>query len=197
MKLWTIQTMACYEKLLQDKVIYGTPEFRMEEYSFQYEWLIKQMEDRLGNRPHSTCYPIWAWYQWLDSKRNFSDLRSPGHLYKGMEGVRLAIEKNENELLLSDFHSWIKPLHYNYLGKTKKDYTDFDIMLNRKRLRYAAFKDLTEELQTAMMKSWESIFDIDDYFRYSGVKRKDKRIQVTCWSLHLEEVVKVTKFVGR
>ena len=99
MKLWTIQTKACYEKLLQDKVIYGTPEFIMDEYyTFHYEQLIKQMEERMGKRPNSTCYPIWAWHQWLNSNRNFPDLRSTAHLAKGVAGVRLEIEKDDKEL---------------------------------------------------------------------------------------------------
>ena len=37
-----------------------------EKYDAPYNWMVAQMEDRIGKRPEGVTYPIWAWhtYSW-------------------------------------------------------------------------------------------------------------------------------------
>jgi hypothetical protein len=198
MTLWTIQTIEQYENLLSKKVIYGDARFMEREFVSAYDWLVTQIEKRIGPGPFPGCYPIWAWYQWEGQKRRKPDLRFSSHLPKGTKGVRIQIEKDENEVLLSDFDLWHYPLSsLGYLGTSELDSQTFDEKLKEQNLYDARFDALPEIFQQKIEKSWELIFDMefdDPYFTY---KKEEKSIQATFWSLSVTEIVRAEKFIAR
>ncbi|UOH75436.1 DUF3841 domain-containing protein [Acinetobacter schindleri] len=96
--LWTIQHQDFYKTLIQEKIVYAAlrPEID-SEYLTGYEWLRKQMDNKIGKRPFPTCYPIWAWYQWNGIQQAKPDLRYSCHLNKGTPGVRLTIYSKRDQ----------------------------------------------------------------------------------------------------
>ena len=83
MELWSIQTIKAWDELQNIGFLRGKEDFAIKDFLVPYQWMISQMEKRIGNKPDVNCYPIWAWYQWKDDKHKSPDLRSKGHSPKG------------------------------------------------------------------------------------------------------------------
>lgn len=199
MKLWTIQTIEWYEKFQETGIIYGEKEFVEPDFVFGYEWLIKQMEERIGPKPTTDAFPLWAWHTWESKNKRKPDLRSTAHFMKGTKGVRLEIEKDPNSILLSDFDLWHFPLsYYYYIGNSEADVNRFDDYLKSKGFSYSDdYFDLSPEIQDEIQKSWVKIFDLQLNDPFVTYKPEDKVIQSTFWSLTTEEVKKVDFFTAR
>jgi len=50
-------------------------------------------------------------------KKRMPDLRSCGHLPRGIPGIRLELEVEEERVLLSDFSMWHAVLNQTYLAE--------------------------------------------------------------------------------
>lgn len=198
MKLWTVQPIEWYEKLTQDGIIYGTESYIYDEYIFGYKWLMSRMEERIGPKFHNNNFPIWAWYQWDGINKKKPDLRSTSHFMKGVEGVRIEIEKDDKDVLLSDFSLWHFPLSYHdYIGKSEEDCNDFETRLDKLGLSMKFYNDYPLNIQIEIQKSWERIFDLNFEDSYITQKNENKVIQATFWSLSIDEIKKVDKFKNR
>ncbi|WP_276391889.1 DUF3841 domain-containing protein [Eudoraea chungangensis] len=200
-RLWTIQPVAWYNKLLVKGKIYGDMRFIdvHDSWKTAYDWMTHQMELRLGKKPKPRCYPIWAWFQYTDAKHKKPDLRYSGHLSPKTEGVRIEFVKSKKEILLSDFMLWHYPLSFKtYIGINEIDLLQFEELLKSKSLEQVDYNQLTSDYRNKISKSWERIFDLDftgnDYY---SVPRIDKSIQATFWSLNIDEVVEVKQFIAR
>lgn len=185
MRLWTIQPKMFYEKLLQEKVVFCKPELseHIQEWNFKpaYDWLVSQMECRIGAAPVGVRYPIWAWYT-LDGKNEKPDLRKTEFRYYREEQVCIELEIPDQYVLLSDEEEWHVVLNDWYLANDE----DFD-------REYEWFKALPEnEQEAAKQKSWEKIFQV---FKEDGTSAK--YIQATFWELRLEYAKSVRFFKGR
>jgi hypothetical protein len=86
MILWTIQPLEWYNELLKYGFISGKQPYVDEDFLSPYHWLMNQMDKRIGKRPFSECYPVWAWYQYNGSNKRKPDLRSTGFLPKSTKG---------------------------------------------------------------------------------------------------------------
>ncbi len=198
MKLWTIQPIEWYEILLNEKIIYGERKYVEPDFLYGYEWLIKVMEERIGKRPLKDSFPVWAWYQYLATNKMRPDLRESGYLEKGEVGVRIEIEKDEKEVLLSDYTLWHSPLGNNYyIGESENDAMKFEKMLEDKKLDKVEFEKLPTDIRKQIERSWLKVFDLDYDCPYFAHKKEDKSIQASFWSLSVDEIVKVDKFIAR
>ena len=75
MILWTIQEEAVYHIIMEKGVYRCAPErIFIPECRYQYDWLVRQMEERIGPSPEGVEYPAWAWYSW-EGERKKPDLR--------------------------------------------------------------------------------------------------------------------------
>ena len=90
--------------LQRDGILYG-PETVDDSIFWRtaYDWMVEQMERRLGPRPKPGAYPLWAWYQWDGAARRRPDLRSSAHVPGGTKAVRIEFEIAEEQIVLSDF----------------------------------------------------------------------------------------------
>lgn len=199
MKLWTIQPKLIHDKLMKDKCIYYSNKQHVDEdFIDGYEWLISEMEKRVGKKPFEDCYPVWAWYQYNSIKSAKPDLRRSAHLPEGTEGVRLTIEKPDNEVLLSDFDLWHNPLCYKgFIGNSEEETLTFYKELEDKGLGRVPFEDLPSEIKVKIQNSWEKIFDMDYDCEYHTYPKNLKSIQATFWQLKIVEVKKVEYFTAR
>jgi len=165
-----------------------------------YEWLARQMEERLGYRPSERALPLWAWFQCDGAECEKPDLRTSGYLLRGESGVRIEFKISDRLILLSDFDLWHYVLNYWYLPESLKDAEDFDARLARRGLSYYKTKPLQNETyHRKIAESWARIFDLDwaDSKRSIARPRARKSIQATFWDLRLDQVRDVRFFKAR
>ncbi|MGH1383341.1 DUF3841 domain-containing protein [Kordia sp.] len=200
-KLWTIQDERGWNELQTKGIYTGKKEFILPEFIKGYDWLRMQMEQRIGKPESLEQYPVWAWYQSIDSKRKRPDLRASGHLPSGEIGYRIEFEKEEKEILLSDFVLWHWPLCYHdYIAGSEKEAISFDEEKECKNIHgflSGHLEKLPPSFQTKIKKSWEKIFDMNFDLEYYTDPYHKKKIQATFWELKKEEIIKVDKFIAR
>jgi hypothetical protein len=199
MKLWTVQPVEWYLKLQEQQIISGEKQYVDECFLAAYDWLIPEMENRIGNKPYPDCYPIWAWYQYENEKKPKPDLRNSALLNKGKAGVCIEIEKDVKDVLLSDFTMWHFPIAGHYISDSEEDDNTFDLLLKQNGFVYSDpdFDAIPVELKHRIIKSWDKIFDLNYECNFQSYKKSEKQIQATFWSLCLNEIVKVTEFIAR
>jgi hypothetical protein len=194
MKLWTIQPLEFYNKLISDGEIHSSEKYAESDFNDAYKWIIKQMENRIGQRPNKNNYPIWAWYQYNNVKSKRPDLRTSGFLPKGTKGVRIEFEKPENKILLSDFNLWHFVLNYWHIADNERQEFEFDKLLQKSNIKFIDKEKYTPSLKKIVENSWKKIFDMNYEFEYVTEKFKEKKIQATFWNLKKTEIIKVDFF---
>lgn len=201
MKLWTIQSLKWYENFVKNGVIYADPTrinwLKEENFALAYDWLIAEMEQRLGKKPLSNCYPIWAWYQWQDSQKRKPDLRFSSVGNKGEKSVLLEIEKADNQVLLSDFELWHSVLNEWCITDNELEDDLFNQALARVGIDFCDKNAYPTNLRQQMIESWQKIFDMDYCSEYSTRPFEKKSIQATFWRLSQEEVRSVRFFTAK
>ena len=187
MILWTIQEEEVYETIMQTGVYRcDFSKSYMQDWKLQYDWIVSQMIDRIGDKPIGVDYPVWAWYQ-KKGKRKEPDLRwERWHCgWKGERFACLEIEIPDGEVLLSDFDAWSGILNDALLSDTEEE----DEELERK------YNSLSgQERQKMKYENWEGIFDITP-FENDWTIRGDT-IQATFWELRKDQIISVRMFSG-
>lgn len=192
MVLWSIQPLEEWDRLQTTKVLRGAEQFVWPEFLPAYQWLRQQMRQRICRPPDEATYPMWAWYQWRDSRRRKPDFRWIRHheLRPGSSVVRLELEVDASRVLLSDFVLWHCAINNWYLSSSRKD----DLAFERERAARgfsSPLFPLPPDLQRRVTESWERIFDLDWYNRNWTNKLEDKTIQATLWEIRLDDVRRV------
>ena len=186
MRLWTVQPKDLYEKLLKEKVVRCRLELSewVDDPNFRkaYDWMVLQMEQRIGKAPEGVQYPVWAWHT-LAGQNKKPDLRGTEFRYYTGEQACIELEIPDHEVVLSDEGDWHIVLNDSYCVS---DMENFDN-------EYEWFDSLSdEEKEIVKRKSWEQIFDV---MHEDGTTAM--YIQATFWELHLEDVKNVRFFKGR
>ena len=189
MLLWTIQPEEVLRMLRcngvfhcnSDKTIYLNDDWKFDQ---SYDWMVKQMEKRIGKRPEGVKYPIWAWHT-FDWKHKKPDLRD--HYFSAHYGVYACIEIDvpEETVLLSDEENWHYVLNdwYFSAAKSEEEYNFYET-------EYEALPD--DEKSRAREKSWEHIFEVEPID--TEWHRQGCYVQAVFWELKLSQVRKVTWF---
>lgn len=196
--LWTIQSINFWNDLNEKKIICVKEDFINPEWKSGYDWMKKQMEKRIGLPKSKNQYPVWAWYQYFNSKKRKPDLRQSSYLPPGTEGVRIEFTKDESEILLSDFNLWHYPLSYKgFIGSNEDEALMFERDFIVLGLENERFDTYPISIKKKIIKSWDKIFDMDFEDAYYTHPFNDKMIQATFWELRSDEIVKVKKFIAR
>ena len=108
MILWTFQPIEIWNLIRETGTYRCDPaKCSMPEFADAYQWLIRQMEQRIGPRPNGVEYPVWAWYM-QNGKQRKPDLRSErwGYGQGDEDYVCIELEIPDEQVLLSDFDDW-------------------------------------------------------------------------------------------
>lgn len=185
MILWTSQEEAVYNKLLKTGVyrcdlnLSPTKDCRK-----QYDWLVRQMKQRIGPPPEQVTYPVWALYQ-QDGKHRKPDLRRERWAV-GCNGERFAcleIEIPDRDVLLSDFDAWCMLLSDFLISDTEQEGCCLE----------AQYEALSPSEKRRMKdKNWERVFNLSPL--NNGWSRRGYDIQANFWELRLEQVRDVRFF---
>ena len=185
MILWTCQEETVYQQLLKTGVYRCDFNLsQMQECREQYDWLVRQMKQRIGPPPNEVTYPVWAFYQ-QDGKHRKPDLRRERWAC-GCNGARFAcleIEIPDREVLLSDFDYWCIILNNGLLSDTEQE----------DRCLEAQYDALSPSEKRRMKeRNWERVFNLSPLD--NEWMRKGYDIQATFWELRLEQVRDVRFF---
>ena len=190
-KLYTVQPICVYNQLIRDKVFIADPIQSSfyhpdneddENFVRAYDWLIKEMKTRLPKKPRDAKIPIWGWYRYCGE--NKLDLRRYGKVKKPY--CVLEIDKPKNEVLLSDFTDWHNVLNDYYLPQNGPDdeieklCDEYDQLVIHNPKKAKALK----------LESWRNVFNIEPN-EYDS----KEYIQGTFWTLDIDEVRKVRKYL--
>lgn len=118
-----------------------------------------------------------------------------GHLPKGTKGVRLELDLDPQEILLSDFADWHFPLNDFFLPLDETESEQFD--REEREAGYDCRGPRPEPLQSRVLTSWERIFDFTRECRDWRGRFRARDIQATFWELRMEHVRDVTFYTDR
>ena len=185
MILWTSQEEAVYNELLKTGVYRCDLNLSpMKDCRKQYDWLVRQMKQRIGPPPEQVTYPVWALYQ-QDGKHRKPDLRRERWEF-GCDGERFAcieIESPDRDVLLSDFDAWCIILSDFLISDTEQE----------DRCLEAQYEALSPSEKRRMKeKNRERVFDLSPL--NNSWARRGYEIQATFWELRLEQVRDVRFF---
>lgn len=166
---WTLQNENAWEIFREQGYLEGIREYA--GYPDEYQWMMKQMKKRLLN--YNGEYPIWLW-----PKK--PDMRSTGHFNSQTRCVRITLELDDKDVLISDFMEWHIVLNDGFNADNEQEYDDF----------YAGRLSITKE------ESWERIFDFQRSQDPEWVGTRDWLQGVTGRVL-LNNVKKVEQFTSR
>ena len=156
------------------------------------------MKTKIGLPKIKNQYPIWAWYQYHDSKHRKPDLRRNGHLPKGTKGIRIEFDKPTNKVLLSDFILWHSPLSYkSYIAENEKEREQFENKLIKLRIEGVSFQKLPKKIKTEIENSWQRIFEMNPKDENYTDKKDKKMIQACCWQINKSEIRKIETFIAK
>ena len=185
MILWTSQEEAVYNELLKTGVYRCDLNLSsMKDCREKYDWLVRQMKQRIGPPPEQVTYPVWALYQ-QDGKHRKPDLRRERWEF-GCDGERFAcieIEIPDRDVLLSDFDAWCMLLSDFLISDTEQEGCCLEA-------QYEALSP--SEKRRMKEKNRERVFDLSPL--NNGWARRGYEIQATFWELRLEQVRDVRFF---
>jgi hypothetical protein len=189
LKLWSIQFDYKLDELLsKGKII--CVENKFDKYwDKEYRWMADQMAQKLGQPQYKNQYPVWAWYQHESDIKPRPDLRKSAHLPTGNKGIRIEFEKEDEEVLLSDFILWHFPLSYKSLiADNERANKRFDKKLRELGLDKTDFENLPHEIKLEIEDSWQKIFDMNFKSKYYTDVQSKKMIQACVWEISEEEI---------
>lgn len=183
--LWTIQNEAVFDLFQETGILRADPNHLIfdGDYHDAYDWMVYQMQQRIGPAPADVQYPVWAWYQW-DGKRKRRDLRQSGYAKRGTPMVQITFEADTKDFLLSDFDAWHFVLANHYIADGEQDWEDF----------YANGGDRrTDEV----IASWDKVFDLNRYIPNWDSEPDRRTVQATLWEVRISQVKKVEHFIAK
>ena len=182
MRLWSIQEASKLDEINSTGKLICTENKYSLEWDNEYKWMAGQMNEKIGLPKNENQYPIWAWYQYQDSKHKKPDLRKSGHLPSGTNGSRIEFEKSIENVLLSDFVLWHYPLSYKeIIANNEKECDEFELRLKTLKIDKTEYRQLPENIQKEIEISWQRIFDMDFEKEYYTHRKDEKKIQALRW----------------
>lgn len=170
---YTIQSLEAFEKLKKRGFITGDEDKICDEMQSPYKWMKRQMKKRLLG--YTGEQPIWLWLK-------KPDMRNSGHEKRGRKIVRLTVEMDENDVLVSDFSKWHIVLNDGFYFHTEKEYEDLE-----KGVIYISKEE-----------SWKRIFDeYDDTHAELWGERDSIILQGVTSRISIENVKKVEYFIAK
>jgi len=187
-RVWTIQPVEVLVQLRENRVLHTNPGCIPKEFHHAYDWMRAQMRQRLAH--YDGHYPWWGWH----TPR--PDLRQSAHLPHGTQGVRLELQIDPTEVLLSDFDAWHSVLNHGYLALNVEEgevwYQRFEAAVLNQRLWPPP-----EPWYTGILTSWERVFDLVALATSENSQPGPRYIQATFETLRLANVRQATCFVTR
>ena len=191
MRVYTIQTVAFYEELMRNGVVYCNRESECcLDSKVQYDWMAEQMRKRVGEPPRPEIkYPIWVWYQYISKKRPVPTMSSKDMEKEETEAVMLELEVPDNQVLLSNYFIWHLPLSHWAICNKNEDKQLYKELGEYEKAHGKCYEmhEYPENIQRKIIATWERVFDMNLHDPYIVTcRRQNRSIQGTIWLLRKE-----------
>lgn len=183
--LHTTQAGEAFERLIRTGVLQPDPELAQPEFGGAYEWMNRQMKERL---PAGRDGALWLWAR-----------TTRAHLVECCRHARgqvlLTCRVPRDQVLLSHFDDWHSVLNHGLSISIRPGETEDDMLARADRfnarveavgMRAAPVCDWPTDLRVEIERSWESIFDRAGYGRHDIW-------QATVSVLYAEDVVSAVR----
>lgn len=198
MRLWSLQGEAVVSALERGGVVRSSASWTDPAFLSAYAWMQRQMTRTVGPPPAPGLSPMWAWAQWHSAHQKKPRLNSRAHFPSGTRAVRLTLEVDPEEVLLSDFHAWHCVLNRHPLHLSEAEDEDFEVRLQAvSGSRSKLSGPLPTSLEAEMKHTWERIFDLTLESEYAFYSRSERSIQACLWEIRTEQVVLFERFIAR
>lgn len=183
--MWTIQHEAAWEAFEKSGILVADENhlFCGDDMRFAYDWISRQMTQKIGAAPQGVHYPVWAWYLW-EGKRKRQDLRNAGYAERGTPMVQITFEAEKTEFLLSDFDLWCRILAGDFLARSEAEWDAF-------------YAENPHPTQKDVEASWSRVFDLTAFEPNWDYPPDRKSVQATLWQIKMEQVKKVEHFIAK
>ena len=195
-KLWTIQRPPAWDELRTTGILRATAKHVNPDFEDAYAWMRAQMVTRIGPPPEPDGYPVWAWYWYYGKRKPRPDLRYCGYLGKGDVGLRIEIECDPSDVLLSDFIDWHAVLNNRRLAASPSDDDAFSAEMQARGIDYSS-RLVVPDVAARVRKSWELVFDLQRDVPEWKPPPDERYVQATMWEVRMDQVRDATLFVSR
>lgn len=154
-----------------------------------YDWMVSQMESKIGKRPKECCMPIWAFYEYDAQKKEYIDNVTVDEV-----GIELLIR--EENVILTDYDSWHDILSSYPIFLDDDEFYSFKEKAERCGYWGANDKDYDnksmefEECKEYKYKSWQRVFNVTGEGNFNNSKLEDP-IQACLWKIRSEDILNV------
>lgn len=158
-----------------------------------YDWLADRMEEKIGPRPSTDVYPIWAYYQWYGPDKKKPDLRYTGTrcFADHRTCALMTLEVPDDEVLLSEYDAWHFVLNGSYLGDEKRSDEIWDF---KRESKFRDYNEYPNWLKNEIEQSWLTVFDFKKSRELLEFTEDQQVIQATFWELKPEYLREAVKF---
>lgn len=194
MRLWMFMSDEARTVLKRQGFLAGDPA-RIMEPSFlpAYEWMARQMHQRIGPDSDGSGWPLWAWRLSAGLERPDPDDECHGPLTDA--SWLIGFEADDSKVLLSDFSEWHFPLNGWLLpGRNLDDdaverlLDEFDASLKAAGVDWHA-RPYPEPFRSLVEASWNLVFDVD----LARARTEKESIQATVWRVEASSVFEEAK----
>lgn len=186
MKLVTFQSVEAFD-ILNKKGVLVTDERCIDfpRYKEPYDFIVKNMLEK-GLRPsEGEKYPIWAW---VKCGAHIGPKKIPNKAHKLQNKVKIIFEKENSDVLVSDYMAYSYILSGQIVPKTKADYVRFEEDLeiwgiSKEELKAWVRGENNSKIPVQKIReTWKNIFNL-----------KSNVYQGCIWQIRKEEIMDVDR----
>lgn len=197
MKLTTFQTLKAYNDLMSKGYLIVDQNYvNTSKYGVPYNWIKEKMKNITN--PYNAAYPLWSWYKYgkIDYPRRNTLLP---FFDEDNIIVKITFNKDQNDVLLTDFIKYCFMLTNEYLPCNKDDLNLFnklmidcnvtkeDLLKFVRRDKYKDYRNDNDflKINTLVKQSYESILNVESNI-----------IQATIWDIKKEDIIDI-EFINK
>ena len=197
MELVTFQTLKAYNKLKKDGYLIVDPKYiNINKYGVPYNWIVNKMKHI--NNPYNASYPLWSWYSYGKLKNPRKNTLLP-FFDDNDQIVKITFNKEDKDLLLTDFIKYSFMLTNEYLPSSKEDYIYFNNLMKENNVTKEDLIKYVRKDKYERCREDENFNKINNLIKQSYdriLTLSSSYIQATIWDIKMNDVVSI-EFINK
>jgi len=204
MRLWALEDLSTWQRLIKDGTLYITKEcvneyygWQEEKYLFPYRWIREEMKKRIVPPPVKDIYPIYTIFEWEGKPK--VDLRIASWWSQaGKKMVRIEMDCDEHNVLLVNYDLWMYVRNHWYIPESEIDRMRFERKFPNHPWTISEALDHPDQLyQKEVIESWQHIFDLEYQDIDDSFSTNERWIIGWIWEIKLEWLKSYKYYTGR
>ena len=187
MKLVTFQTCRALSVLEKNGILTADVSYiDIPKYGMPYNWMITEMKNRNICPQNKELYPLWAWAK---CGASIAPRKKKNTIGNAQDVVKIIFEKQDNDVLLSDYMAYSFLLSGHIVPKNRREYINFLNEIQKKNISLEDLKKIvrSQPVEQNVIKqfskiqtTWKRVFDL-----------KSHVYQACVWNIKMSEVLKI------